>query len=63
MFSESIRLSIAADLNSDERYRHWIRKDLDIEHASERSLGHEQNILTLAEKLESAIKIGEKPMK
>jgi hypothetical protein len=63
MFGESIRLSIAADLDDDERYRHLIRKGLDIEHASERSLGHEQkNILTLAEKLGSAIKIGGKLM-
>jgi hypothetical protein len=52
-FSASIGMYIAAGLHDSAGYRHYQRKHLDMEKAADKSLGHEQNILVLCEKLES----------
>jgi hypothetical protein len=57
-FDPSVSLYIEAEFHSNERYRHLKKEDLDVEKASETSLGHEQQILILLEKLESNVKMG-----
>jgi hypothetical protein len=58
-FGYSIHMYINANLHVLRGYE-LPKRDLDIEEASEDSLRHEQSILILLEKIESAIKIGAK---
>ena len=58
LFISSVRLYIAADLHADDRYSHLRNRDLDVEQELERSLGYEQRILILSEKMQSTIQIG-----
>lgn len=60
VFGNSVALYIAAELHTDTGYRHLRKKDLDPEIASETSLGHEQKVLILCEKIESNVKMGAK---
>jgi hypothetical protein len=60
VYCNSVGLYIAAELHTNEGYRHLKKEDLDMEEASETALGHEQHILILCEKIESNLKIGTK---
>jgi hypothetical protein len=60
VYCNSVGLYIAAELHTNEGYRHLKKEDLDMEEASETALGYEQHILILCEKIESNLKIGTK---
>jgi hypothetical protein len=60
LFGDSIRLHHKANLHDNEAFKHLVEENLDIEDAATRAFGNEQRILTLQEKIEFAIKLGNK---
>jgi len=62
VFEDSVRLRHKAGLVKDETYKHLEQENLDIEEEATTALSHEQKIVTLLEKMEFAIKVGNKLM-
>jgi hypothetical protein len=60
VFRNSVHLQHGGNLHTNDRFKHLVEQNVNIEQAAVEALGNEQRILVLLEKMGFAIKRGEK---